>query len=76
MQIRLDEADYRTLKHRAQQRGVSMSALLREILRERLCLRQTPRRVEEFRFIGSGKSGQRGAPISERHDEALSADFC
>ncbi len=75
-QVQLDEATYRALKQKAFERGVSMSALLRELLREQLHPAPAPRRLEGFRFIGSGQSEQGGlAPVSERHDEALAEDF-
>ncbi|MBI4299054.1 MAG: ribbon-helix-helix protein, CopG family [Chloroflexi bacterium] len=75
-QVQLDEASYRALKRKAFERGVSMSALLREILHEQLNPAPAPRRWEGFRFIGSGQSEQGSlAPVSERHDEALAEDF-
>ena len=75
-QVQLDEVTYRALKREAFERGVSMSALLRELLREQLNPAPAPRRLEAFRFIGSGRNQQGElAPISERHDEALAEDF-
>ncbi|MDP3064033.1 MAG: CopG family transcriptional regulator [Chloroflexota bacterium] len=75
-QVQLDEATYRALKRKAFERGVSMSALLRELLRAEFNPASAPRRLESFRFIGSGLSEQGGlAPISERHDEALAEDL-
>ena len=75
-QVLLDEATYRALKRRAFERGVSMSALLRELLRAEFNPALAPRRLESFRFIGSGRSEQGAlAPISERHDEALAEDL-
>lgn len=75
-QIQLDEATYQMLRQSEFNRGMSMAALLREILREQLGPGATyRRRVEEFRFIGSGHSDQGGlAPLSERHDEALARE--
>lgn len=74
-QVQLDEATYELLRQKAFERGVSMSALLREVLREHLGARPTPRRIEDFSFIGSGRSEQGDlAPVSERHDEALAED--
>ena len=71
-QVQLDEAIYEHLRHQAFERGVSMSALLREVLREHLGTSPSPRRLKDFRFIGSGRSEQGDrAPVSERHDEAL-----
>ena len=75
-QIQLDEATYQALKRKAFDCGVSMSALLRELVRGQLILARAPRSLENFTFIGSGQSKQgRLAPVSERHDEALAEDF-
>lgn len=75
-QVQLDEAAYRALKRKAFERGISMSALLRELVHGQLIPARVPRSVENFRFIGSGQSKQgRLAPVSERHDEALAEDF-
>ena len=75
-QVQLDEATYRALKSNAFERGISMSALLRELLRERLNPAPLPRRLEMFQFIGSGRSEQGSlAPISERHDEVLAENL-
>ena len=75
-QIQLDEATYQALKRKAFERGISMSALLRELLREGLDISPMPRSIENFGFIGSGRSRQgRFAPVSERHDEALAEDL-
>lgn len=75
-QVQLDDATYKALKRKAFERGVSMSALLRELLRAEFNPAPGPRRLESFRFIASGRSEQGHlAPISERHDEALAEDF-
>lgn len=75
-QVQLDDATYEALRRKAFERGISMSALLRELLREGLNVTPRPHRLESFRFIGSGESRQgRLAPVSERHDEALAEDF-
>ena len=77
-QIQLDEETYRALKQRAFDRGISMSALLREMIREQLAPYKVnrKRRIEDFKWIGSASSDQGDlAPISERHDEALAEDL-
>ena len=75
-QIQLDEATYQALKRKAFERGFSMSALLRELVRGQLIPARVPCSLENFHFIGSGESKQgRLAPVSERHDEALAEDF-
>ena len=77
MQIQLDEPTYRTLRARAFEREVSVSALIRELLRAALELTPAPRkRLENFGFVASGASVENALePISERHDEALAEDF-
>ena len=76
-QIQLDEPTYRTLRARAFEREMSVSALVRELLRAALRLTPAPRRsLEDFGFVASGtSSGNTLEPISERHDEALAEDF-
>ncbi len=75
-QVQLDERTYELLRRQALQRGMSRSALVREILQQHYSARTARRRLEDFHFIGSGSSYQgRLAPISERHDEALAEDF-
>jgi hypothetical protein len=76
-QVQLDEVTYERLRRRAFEQGVSMAALIREALQERLETRPSRHeRLEDFLFIASGRSGEGGPePISERHDEALAEDF-
>jgi len=73
-QIQLDEGTYQALRHRAFERGSSISALAREILAQAMSPSRGRSRLtlDQFKFIGSGKSIQRKlSPVSERHDEAL-----
>jgi len=76
-QVQLDEATYEQLPRQAFDRGISIAALIRETLQERLGTRPpSRRRLEDFRFIASGRSQESGLkPVSERHDEALVEDF-
>ncbi len=76
-QIQLEEATYEILRRRAFEQGVSMAALLREALVDYLGVKPEKRRsLREFGFVGSGESKQSElAPVSERHDEALTEDF-
>ena len=75
-QVQLDENTYEELRRQAHERGVSMSALLRELLRERLGTRRPTRRLEDFTFISSDRTKQGAlAPVSERHDEALAEAY-
>jgi hypothetical protein len=71
-QVQLDEPTYQLLRKRAFERGISLSALLREVLQQYLAGGASFPRFEEFSFVGSGRSKQgKLAPVSERHDEAL-----
>lgn len=76
-QVQLDEATYHVVRAKAFERGVSMAALIREMLQQQLATKPPRRRrLEDFTFIGSGRSEPSGLdPISERHDEALAEDF-
>ena len=47
-QIQLDEATYELLRRRAFEQGVSISALVREALREHLSIGRAPRRLQDF----------------------------
>ena len=72
-QLRLDEDTYELLRAKALERGISISAMIREILEQHLSTPQGPTpRLKDFTFIGSGSSAPSDLnPISERHDEAL-----
>ncbi len=71
-QIQLDEETYRKLREEAHARQTSMAALVREAVRAQLGLGPKHKRLEDFTFVGSGRSKQGNlAPVSERHDEAL-----
>ncbi len=75
-QVQLDEATYQVLRDKAAERQISLSALIREIVQAQLAGTPEPRRAEDFRFIGAGRSQPSTLdPMSERHDEALSEDF-
>ncbi len=75
-QVQLDDAAYQALKKKAFERGVSMSALLREILHQQMNPVPARRSLKSFRFVGSGRSEQGAlAPVSEHHDEALADEF-
>lgn len=73
--IQLDEDTYDKLRHCAFEKGRSISAVAREILSDALRPKSRKKRtkVQHFSFVGAGRSRQgRLAPVSERHDEALS----
>lgn len=78
-QLQLDESTYEALRERAYKEGRSLSAVAREILSRALeerPVKRSLRREKEFPFIASGASSQGDlAPVSERHDEALSEAF-
>ena len=89
-QIRLDEATYVLARQRASAEGISFAAFVRKAVEHQLAPqgRTLPDRrqlasqsmklprVEEFTFIGMGRSNQGDlSPLSERHDEALAEDF-
>jgi glucose-6-phosphate isomerase len=78
-QVQFDEESYRALKDEAHARGVSMSEVLRRLVRDHLGQEQRGTwRIEDFTFIGMGDSGIGPGhplyPLSEKHDEALTED--
>ncbi len=77
-QVQLEEDTYQLLRQKAFQRGISISALLREMLREHSNVGPKPKgkSLADFSFIAAGQSEQGAlAPVSERHDEALAKEF-
>jgi len=74
--VRLDNDIYELLRTRAAERGMSISALVRELLNKRIAAGDVPLRIEDFSFIGSGRGPKRkGLPISEMHDEELAPAY-
>jgi len=72
--IQFDEDTYNKSRHRAYEQKRSISSVVGELIAKGLepGKRKQPRRVDQFSFIGSGRSKQgRLSPVSERHDEAL-----
>ena len=79
-QVLLDEVTYQAVKREALARDISMSELLRQVLRQQLGPKLKGRRhVRDLGFVSLGRSSQRPGdrlyPISEHHDEALAEDF-
>ena len=89
-QIRLDEPTYALARQRASAEGISFAAFVRKAIEKQLSpeSRTLPNRrqlvspnkslprIEDFTFIGSGRSKPSDPrPLSERHDEALAEDF-
>ncbi len=70
-QVYLDPAEREALKRKATEEGVSMSELLRRIVREQLGLGKPRGAPAErlMRLVGIGESGL--SDVSERHDEYL-----
>ena len=71
-QVQLKPEQHRRLKEEAFRRGMSMSALLRDILEQRYG--QRPRKKidleKAWAFVGAGRSG--ASDVSVHHDDYLS----
>jgi plasmid stability protein len=74
-QLQIDENTYEALRETAHKQKRSMSAIVREILRERLVKGEEPLEpiTRKYSFIGSGSSKEHD--ISVRHDDYLAEDF-
>jgi hypothetical protein len=74
-QIQLDEALFEALREKAHRERRSMSAVIRQALREDLRVGVAPNTLppSHYTFVSSGASGRKD--ISTRHDEALAEDF-
>jgi plasmid stability protein len=74
-QLQIDDDTYEALRLRAHLEHKSMSAVVREVLREGLGpkVSNVRERRPKYSFISSGASGR--TDISERHDEVLAEDF-
>jgi hypothetical protein len=72
-QVQLDADTYAAVRQRAFDTRRSISAVVRDTLAAALNVRPTQAAaIEDFRFVGSGRSSQRpGRPVSAHHDEAL-----
>ncbi len=72
LQVHLEEEVYQLLRQEAFARGVSISELVRRIVRRHLEAGGEEASGISLSFVGMGESVQgRLAPVSERHDEAL-----
>jgi hypothetical protein len=77
-QIQLEEETFEALRHRAFQEKKSIAGLIRELIDKEMSLKVRPKSLslEDFRFIGAGKSLQGSLePVSEKHDQALEKVF-
>ena len=74
-QIQLEDSMWERLRQIAFQRKSSIAAVIREMIATQVSPKQkTKLRMEDFTFIGSGRSSGKGAgTISERHDEEFAA---
>ncbi len=73
-QVLVDEEDYQRLKREAFERGISMSAVVREMCRERYARAKTTIKDPEaaLRFIGAARDTK--TDVAERHDDYLYGD--
>jgi hypothetical protein len=70
--IYLDEDQHRALRREAEAEGVSMTELIRRLVRRHLAEQPSPPAVPPetyLRLVGIGSSGRRD--VSERHDAYL-----
>ena len=76
-QIQLDDETYEALRQRAHEERRSISALIREALTKSPAPgRRRLMRLQDFRFVGSGRSRRvPWRPVSEQHDAALAEAF-
>jgi predicted DNA-binding ribbon-helix-helix protein len=71
-QVQIEDDLYQALRQEAFQRGISISELVRRVLKRHLWGGVAASRGRTFSFVGMARSQQgRLAPVSERHDEAL-----
>ena len=72
-QIQLDDSMYKLARLRAFEEGISMAAVVREVLAQYLTADPAPTlTIDDLGFVGVGSSDQGDLSlVSERHDEAL-----
>lgn len=73
--VQLEESLYQQIRDLAHERGMSLSAVVRELLGKalRIPAKKKKMKIDQFKFIGSGKSKEKD--ISERHDDYLAEDY-
>ncbi len=75
-QVQLDPETYAAVRQRAFDTRRSISAVVRDTLAAALNVRPAAAAIEEFRFVGAGRSTERpGRPVSAHHDDALAAAY-
>lgn len=71
-QLQLDDDIYDLLRQEAFNEGISISELVRRIIRRHMEAGDRVAQAQSLSFVGMGESDQGDlAPVSERHDEAL-----
>lgn len=75
--VQLDESLYEQLRTLAFEKGVSLSGLVRELLAKALGRKHRKKklRIDQFKFIGMGRTKGLPRDISEEHDKYLAEDF-
>jgi len=69
-QISLAQREYEFVRHEAKRRAMSMAAVVRELVQERMAADRRVPADHPFRdIIGLGHGD--GSPVSEKHDEYL-----
>ncbi len=73
IQVHVDGHIYRLARQKADDEGVSLSAVIRDALEQHLTgRRRQPLTLEDLGFVGVGRSdGGDLCPVSENHAEAL-----
>ena len=73
--VQLEESLYQQIRNLAYEKGVSLSAVVRELLAKALHGRTKKKkmRIDQFKFIGCGRSKE---PLNaEDHDDYLAEDI-
>ncbi len=73
--LHLDDEVVELLRRRAIERGISMSALIREMVRQQLAPSTKKLSVKDLGFVGSGKGATARKPVSEHHDGELAKAY-
>lgn len=73
--VQLEESLYQQIRDLAYEKGSSLSAVVRELLKKALHGRTKKKkmRIDQFKFIGAGRSKE--GDIAENHDKYLAEDF-
>ena len=76
-QIQLDQETWEALRYEAFKAKRSLSAIIRDTLKNRTAKVKNTRvvSIKKFSFVGSGKSSNKKVNVSEDHDQALVKTF-